>query len=218
MKLTAKKIIAREFMALLLVMTIGLTAFLSIYIFNAIKEKKISRLSNEIKTISKQIDSLLFAYNKKIDKRNWYFKEWSTYSDLTDDNQYNTLVKVWNRIEYLAQQDSIRYRWQNIWGKDLVIFHKDIGFQNPEEFKAFIDYNRISPKNISDFKIANEKKTIISDLNKQIKETTTSKLSYDEQLDFTTNAILLLCLLIFVFRYLYYGVKWSLKTLNQKVE
>jgi hypothetical protein len=197
-------------------MVIGLTTFLSIYAYNAIKEKKISRLSNEINITSKQVDSLSSAHNKKIDKQNWFFKKWSATFDLSNDTQYNTLEKVWKRIDYLAQQDSINYKWKNIWHKDLVTFHKDIGFHNPEEFKAFIDDNRISEKDKSDFMVANEKKTFISDLDKQIKETTKSKLSYDEQIDFTTTAIVVLCLFIFGFRYLYYGVKWSIRTLNEK--
>ena len=123
---------------------------------------------------------------------------------------------MWKRIDYLAQQDSISYKWKNIWHKDLVTFHKEIGFQNPEEFKAFIDDNRISEKDKSDFTVANEKKAIITDLDSEMKETQKSKLSYDEQLDFTTATLLLLCLFIFGFRYLYYGVRWSLRILNEK--
>jgi len=120
-------------------MVIGLTAFLCIYLYNAFKEKKISRLSNEINITTKQIDSLSFAYNKKLDKQNWFFKKWSANFDLSDDTQYNTLEKVWKRLGYLALQDSISYKWGNIWHKDLITFHKDIGFQNPVDFKTFID-------------------------------------------------------------------------------
>ena len=217
MKLTTKKIIAREFLALLLVMTIGLTAFLSIYAYNAFKEKKINNLANEINITSNQIDSLSFAYNKKLDKQNWFLKKWEANFDLSNDTKYNTLEKVWNRLDYLAKQDSISYKWKNIWHKDLVTFHKNIGFQNPVVFKAFINDNRMSEKDNSDLKLANEKKTIIADLNKEIKETTKSKLSFNEQLDFTTNSILLLCLFIFGFRYLFYGVKWSLRILKERV-
>lgn len=216
MKLTTKKIIAREFLAALLVMAIGLTTFLGIYAYNAIKEKKISRLTSENNIASKQVDSLSYDYNKKADKQNWFFKKWSSTFDLSDDTQYNTLEKVWKRIDYLAQRDSISYRWKYIWNKDLVTFHKEIGFQNPEEFKAFIDDNRISEKDKSDFTLSNEKKAIITDLDNQIKETQKSKLSYDEQLDFTTTTIFLLCLFIFGFRYLYYGVKWSIRILKEK--
>lgn len=216
MKLTTKKIIAREFLALLVVIVIGLTTFLGVYAYNAVKEKKISRLTSEINITTKQVDSLSYAYNKKTDKQNWFFKKWSSTFDLSDDTQYNTLEKVWKRIDYLAEQDSISYKWKNIWHKDLVTFHKEIGFQNPEEFKAFIDDNRISEKDKSDFTVANEKKAIITDIDSEMKETQKSKLSYDEQLDFTTATLLLLCLFIFGFRYLYYGVRWSLRILNEK--
>jgi hypothetical protein len=216
MKLTTKKIIAREFLAALLVLAIGLTTFLGIYAYNSIKEKKISRLTSEINIASKQVDSLSYSYNKKTDKQNWFFKKWSSTFDLSEDTLYNTLEKVWKRIDYLAQQDSISYRWKNIWHKDLVTFHKEIGFQNPEEFKAFIDDNRISEKDKSDFTKSIEKKAIVTELDNQIKETQKSKLSNDEQLDFTTTTILLVCLFIFGFRYLYYGVKWSIRILKEK--
>jgi hypothetical protein len=204
MKLTTKKIIAREFLALLLVISIGLTAFLSIYPYNAFKEKRISRLSNEINTTSKQIYSLSFAYNKKLQ---------------AIQNSYNLFVKQ-GYNKNIDTFKSLISKNPDALNDSYNIFVSEGYTKSIDDYKKLmgIDHNRISERDNSDFILANEKKTIIANLDKENKETKKSKLSYHEQLDFTYNTILLLCIFIFGFRYLFYGVKWSFRILKEKVQ
>jgi hypothetical protein len=58
MKLKTKKIIAREFLALLLVLSIGLTVFFCVYSYNAYKENKINNLFNDVNITAKQIKEI----------------------------------------------------------------------------------------------------------------------------------------------------------------
>jgi hypothetical protein len=197
-------------------MLIGLTIFISVYPYNAFKENKINKKLNEAETTTKLIDSLSNDYNKKLNNQNWFFKKWSTTFDLSEDTQHNTLEKVWTRIDFLAQRDSIDYKWKNVWHKDLVTFHMDIGFNNPADFKKFIDDNRISDIDKSNFNLASEKEIKKSLLEINITQLKNSKFSQNEQTDLAKNTILISIILVFGFRYLIYGVKWSLRTLKEK--
>jgi hypothetical protein len=215
MKLTTKKIIAREFLALLLVIVFGLITFLCIYPYNSFIENRINRISNEIKLKSKQVDSLSLNYNYKLEKQNWLFKRWKNNFNISD-LKYNTKEKFWNRTDYLEKQDSINYKWKNVWDNNLILFFKNAGFENPDELKAFVKNNRLTEKEILNFGIANKSKSIISNLNKDKENAIKNKFSSIEQLDFSIYSILLTSIFIFAIRYLFYGVKWSMKTLKEK--
>lgn len=58
MRLKYKKIIAREFILLLIVLTVGLLSFISIYLYNSYRKAESKKLNSEIISMSKQIDSL----------------------------------------------------------------------------------------------------------------------------------------------------------------
>ncbi|WP_291122944.1 hypothetical protein, partial [Flavobacterium sp. UBA6046] len=58
MNIQTKKIIAREFLILLIVIGLGIIGFLSIYPYNLYRNKQIEDLSNIINRKQKGIDSL----------------------------------------------------------------------------------------------------------------------------------------------------------------
>jgi hypothetical protein len=66
MNIKTKKIIAREFLIVTLVLTIGLISFLSTYGYNAYKQKQAEDSATEIAEKTKLADSLSISYKAKL--------------------------------------------------------------------------------------------------------------------------------------------------------
>lgn len=217
MKLTTKKIIAREFLIIILVLTIGLISFLCTYPYNAYKRNQVEKKSIEISEKSKKVDTLSLSFKNKIDQQNWFFDKYSNHWDISGD-KINTSDKLWKRLDFLALNDSIKYKWQNVWDKELLAFNKEIGFTNPDEFKSFIDKNRITKIDSLNFDSSLAINSEIALLTKNKKDYESEILSYNEQIKFGLKVLIICFIILFGFRYLFYSLKWSLKTLKQKSE
>ena len=217
MKLTTKKIIAREFLTLTLVLSIGLILFLCTYPYNAFKRNQVENKSTEISDKSKKVDTLLLSFKNKIDQQKWFFDKYSNHWDISGD-KINTPDKLWKRLDFLALNDSIKYKWQNVWDKELLAFNKEIGFSNPDEFQSFIDKNRISKIDSSNYDSSLAINSEIALLTKNKNDYESEILSYNEQTEFGLKAIIISFIILFGFRYLFYSLKWSLKILKQKSE
>lgn len=217
MKLTTKKIIAREFLIMILVLTIGLISFLCTYPYNAYKRNQVENKSIEISEKSKKVDTLSLSFKNKIDQQNWFFDKYSNHWDISGD-KINTSEKLWKRLDFLALNDSIKYKWQNVWDKELLAFNKEIGFTNPDEFKSFIDKNRITKIDSLNYDSSLAINSEIALLTKNKKDYESEILSYNEQTEFGLKALIICFIILFGFRYLFYSLKWSLKTLKQKSE
>lgn len=217
MKLTTKKLIAREFLIMILVLTIGLISFFCTYPYNAYKRKQVENKSIEISEKSKKVDTLSLSFKNKIDQQNWFFEKYSNHWDISGDI-INTSEKLWQRLDFLALNDSIKYKWQNVWDKELLAFNKEIGFSNPDEFKSFIDKNRITKEDSSNYESSLAINSEIALLTKNKKDYESEILSYNEQKEFGLKALIICFFILFGFRYLFYSLKWSLKTLKQKTE
>ena len=211
MNIKTKRAIAREFLALLLVIGIGLTTFCSISIHNAICNKKIDKRKIEIDTSFKEMNILLFSHNKKLNNQNWLFRK---YNDITRFDG-NSSKKFWQRLDEIAKHDSISYKWDNIWSEELKIFFKENGFHNKQELEVFIAKNRITEKEKYDAVEAGEKRAYILKLKQEIIDITKSRFSFEEQISKTSDIFFLSILCVFCLRYLVYGLKWSIQVLNQ---
>jgi hypothetical protein len=217
MKLTTKKIIAREFLTLTLVIVIGLICFLSTFPYNSFRHYQIKNLKGEIDQKRTLSDSLLKSYSTKIQNQEWYFKKLNDEFDL---GEFNTNEKWWFHSMQLAKNDSISIRWKGVWSQDKTVikFFNKIGFLNGDSLQRFIIINNLDKSDI-------ENKTKADNLQKEIAEieskeiiVANSVLTYEDQFSFSLMALIILASLSFGFRYLYYGIKWSLKTLKQKPE
>jgi len=217
MKLTTKKIIAREFLTLTLVLTLGLISFLCTYPYNAYKRNQAKNISSEISEKSKKADTLSLTFKNKLGQQKWFFDKYSNQWDISGD-VINTSDKLWKRLDYLALNDSIKYKWQNVWDKDLIAFNKKIGFSNPEEFQSFIDKNRVTKIDSANYDSSLAINSEIALLTKNKKNYESEILSYNEQTEFGLKALIICFIILFGFRYLFYSLKWSLKTLKQKSE
>ena len=215
MKISIKKIIAREFLILIVVVVCGSLCFLCTYPYNYHIKKEIEKLNTKIsrKTILK--DSLKATYFEKQEKQDWYLNnfinEFSIYKSRTSE-------KLWKRTQILTNNDSIKILWENTWSKDkqIISFFNKIGFSNPIELQNFIKDN-------SFLKLEKINKNQTISLEKEIQNLNNSKidkihkvLSYNKQIEFLKNSVCLLFIILFGLRYIFYASKWSLKTLKEE--
>jgi hypothetical protein len=217
MKLTTKKIIAREFIILTLILTVVLFSFLCTYPYNAFKRYQVQNILTEISKKRDKADALSSSFINKLNQRKWFFEKFSNQWDVSAF-ELNTSDKMWNRLDFLALNDSIKYKWNYVWDKEIVAFNKEIGFSNPDDFQSFIDKNRLTKVdslNYDSFLAINSEITIL-DKNKMEHESET--LSYIERTDFGLKVLVICFIFLFVFRYIFYSLKWSLKILKQNSE
>lgn len=216
MKLTTKKIIAREFLSLILVLTIGLVSFLCTYTYNIFQLNQAENKSTKISEKTKLADSLSILYKSKLDKQDWFVQKFNNHYNFTDDNIRDD--RIWKMYDNLAEKDSIKHKWENNWHKSFVEFIKEIGFSNPLAFHSFIEKNRITKLDSSNYDSSVAISMEIALLLKDKKDNESKILSYNEQTEFGLKALIICFIILFGFRYLFYSLKWSLKTLKQKSE
>lgn len=214
MKLQTKKIIAREFLILIVTALIGLIGFLGTYSYNYFKKSKTDNLNESIAEKNKIADSLIKPYNIKIGKQNWFFDKYFARVN-REDAEFNTSDKLWNRLDNLAQEDSVKYKWEKVWSKELISFMKETGFQSGDSFNSFIIANRITT---DDFENHNRAKKLNREIGKleSEKEAITSKmLSANQQVAFGFKCFIVAVIVLFGIRYLFYAIRWSIKILRQ---
>ena len=136
---------------MIIIVSIGLILFLLTYPFNEYKRNQIDKISLEISAKNKKVENLIQSFNKKIDQQKWLFYEFSKRLDVSQDIKINTPDRFWNRLDYLALNDSIEYKWQIVWQKHVIAAIRDIGFPNPIDFHFFINKNRITKIELSNY-------------------------------------------------------------------
>lgn len=213
MKLQTKKIIAREFLLLTIVFALGFICFLSTYPYNNYKSSQAGSLDKTIAEKNRITDSLSYSYKSKSQKKDWFFGKFT--EKFGSDHYKND--EFWNRLSYLAERDSIKYKW-NSWSKELIDFNKELNFDTPQKFKEFIDANRLNRNDSANFNESEKVNQDILTLKQQKKEIEIKKLSFKEQVRFGVTSTIILLIILFATRYLFYAVKWSIKVLKQKNE
>ena len=112
-------------------------------------------------------------------------------------------------------KDSLKYRWHNKWNKSLVDGIKNQGYKSPEEFEKFIIKNTPTQKEKSDYlkghKIYDETELI----DNKIKNLQKERFNNSEIKWIVLKTFILAFIVLFVLRYIKYGIAWSIKTLKQ---
>ena len=213
MKLQTKKLIAREFLLLTIALSLGFICFLCTYPYNNYRNREIKNLEKSIAEKNKIADSLSHQYKIKSQKKDWFFERFTTKfgSDLYKNEE------LWNRLLFLAKVDSIKYKWK-VWAKELIDFNKELDFSTPEKFKEFIDAYRINSKDSAEYNQSLNVNRDIAALKIQKRDVETIKLSFEKQVEFGIISTIILGIMLFAARYLFYAVRWSIKVLKQKNE
>lgn len=214
MKLNKKKIIAREFLLFLGCVLISSLAFIGTYPYNYSIDSKIDKLEKDIIPLTIAIDSLEKPFNAKLSKQKWFFEEFQKNTVLKQS--YRDSKELWQRLEYLHKKDSIEYNWNNVWNNALLDYNRSVGFKNPTQFDKFIKDNSL---NDSELKIATNTETVrvkVANFESQIPKLWHKILDIKDQLNFALIFLIITGVIAFPIRYLFYSVKWSIRTLKQK--
>lgn len=208
-----KKIIAREFLVLVILALLSSISYFSTYVYNYFNQNQKDSLKTEIKQHTIIKDSLSKIISEKEYAHVWFYKEVSKEYDVYKNN---SVEKWWSRSQSLAKNDSIKIIWETKWKKDtkIIQFFNKIGFPNSDSLQNFIITNSYSKLELKTKNKADSLTKIITTLNKTY--STTSILSQNQQLEFLWKSILVLFILVFALRYLFYAIKWSIKTLKDK--
>lgn len=214
MKLKIKKLIAREFLLLILAIGIGFVAFSCTYLFNFYQQSKSQNISNEIRAKETIADSLVRPFNNKIKQHEWFYNQNNEKIDLSG-SLYDSPERLWNILNELALKDSIRIKFRTVWTPELKKILSDIGFDNPEKLKSFIDENRLTIEDSSKYEQAKNIRTEINLLRNKIGVHDSKILSINAQIELGFWTFCISFILLFAIRYIVYAIKWSLNTLRQ---
>ncbi len=213
MKLNRKKIIAREFLILISCIVVAVFAFVGTYPYNYVVNSKIERLKNSINPLTEEIDSLEKPFTQKVNNQKWIFDE---YKERADTEIYKDHSELWDRFEELQKADSIIFKWNNVWSKEQKGIIKEIGSKNGNDFNQFILKNSLSNENIKNKSTADSLRSEINKLESQIRNKEYQRLDFDDQVQFALLFLIIISIIAFLFRYLSYSIKWSIRTLKQK--
>ena len=244
MKLRTKKIIAREFLILLLSFVISGIVFVSIYTYNYYQTKQIEKLGEDIQknqskshdlnlqyklknekqlSFHNELNEFIYTLNhpKKIKARNSnsFYDALDEYEELSKTKSNPIYYKNGNLSEF---DTSVKYMIKSSSVqfdliKNFASFGKQFGFATPENFTDFINHYSITVDDVA----KNNEATKINDatyllINK--KSTHEAKIfSTKRQLDIVFISFLIIAFILFPFRYIFYSLKWSISTLRQKV-
>lgn len=213
MKLNRKKIFAREFLLFLSCLFVSTIAFIGVYPYNYVINSKIDKFEENIIHLREEVEKIEKPINVKLSKQMWFYEKWQGNSDLA---VYNNYSELWERLEHLQKQDSIDYKWNNVWRKPVLVFIKDLGFNNSSQFDKFIKDNSLNKDELNIILKADTIKTEITEIKNQVRRKENKVLGIEDQLNFALLFLIIVGIIAFPIRFLYYSVKWSMKTLKQK--
>lgn len=160
-------------------------------------------------------DGMAKPYKTKMQNQQWFYDKNNEIVDLTH-TELNSPYKLWQRLDYLAATDSIQIKLDSVWTPEIKELLVTIDFDNPKKLIAFIDKNRITETDSTDFATSTSVNTEIEKV-KKVKAVYKAKMfSFDKQKNFTLMILSITLIGLFGLRYLIYSISWSVKILKQK--
>jgi hypothetical protein len=205
-----KKTIAREFLLLLGQIFIVGVVVVGLILYNAYYNSKCRSIKEQIKLNNERAMQLRSPFRNKISNQVRFFSE-----VLSDENK-ESQTKAWKRLEYLAEADSIKYRWYNSWDFNTIYNIQSFGLNTHVQFQRFIKQNKITVEDINN---DNRAEKLYSDnkvLNLQLNKYKSMLMSGTAIQDWGINVILFLTFFVYVVRFVVIGVKWSIITLRKQ--
>ncbi len=118
MNIKTKKIIAREFLVFLICIGISIVTFLAIYPYNYFMRNKIDSFKKDISEKKILSDSLSKSYMLKYDTQFWFTGEFNKKFNMSN-------TKLWESLYEIAKGDSVKYKWENTWDNELILFNNN---------------------------------------------------------------------------------------------
>jgi hypothetical protein len=126
-----------------------------------------------------------------------------------------TNAKVWNRLYEIARADSVKYKWEHAWKNNAVTFLKETDFETPQKFQTFILENIATGKDVEQNRLANEFYSEVDALQNKSNEVSMKIVTIENQLRMAAVALAIALFVLFVLRFFYYGIRWSISILKQ---
>jgi hypothetical protein len=226
MDLQTKKIIAKEFLVFIITLLIGVVAFLSVYPYNSFRQHQLSDVNQEISIKQSLADSLnqissqyilnedglpIFIYSHSQQQyllNNTYQALKNNLSGLTTpQNKYDSLMQ--NDIDY--RQRAYKALLENVKGFKLsyAVFVRVLSVDSLKSENEPLNYEQLRNE-------STKLKTEIGRLKyNEYPRISSQILSFNNQLHFTLIIFLISVFILFILRYIYYGIKWSMKIIKQ---
>ena len=211
MNIKFKKIIARELLIFIIVLVIGFISFLCTYPYKWIKLSQLETDNNIISFQKQLADSLSEPFDHKtINGKDYLSRVYSALQlkainhQINDFNYPDTIF----RTKILTDKNYRYYIYKTI--VKLIGGFDVTKPQFDEAINQQLTLEDIEQKEKSNRILENLKELVYK---KQ--QTSASILTFNEQLSFGIKCTIIAIFLLFILRYLFYSITWSIKTLNQ---
>ncbi len=205
---------AREFLILVGCGIAFSLFYLGTFVYNGILTYQVGNLQTKINLLKTKSDSLTSVISFKEAKQKWFYNEHLTRHGA--DLNYSSYQDLWQRLEYIQKSDSIISKWNHTWSQESTDFLKELGFSNGPDFNQFIIKYSLD---ISDWHNQDQADSIlmeISHIERNRLAKASSKISSGRRIPFAIDCLVIVILIAFPARYLYFLVKWSHRTLKRQ--
>jgi hypothetical protein len=210
MNTNTKKIIAREFLIFISIISITIIAFFTTYLYNFYLENKIKKIQSEIENNTELISKNKFYI--KFKSRQNFFNSLNVAAELV----YKNPDQIWERLEYLYFKDSINYKWNYVWKDKLKNALYEFGIKNSSEFNMYIKNNIYSKEDLSYKKASEALYNKNQDLEFAKDEIRKGIFDYEDKQHLSLSVFIILFSIAYLFRYLILAVIWSIKTIKDE--
>lgn len=210
MKLSTKKIIAKEFLLIISILLVTLIFNISIYPYNYFLERNILSEDQNILDLRQKANGVLLNYNKKKENHDMFYRLLLVEYDLNESS-----TKIWTDLTRLYYTDSIPIKFNNTWEKKLIRLLNNEGFKNGKEFEDFVHENIFTEKDSLDFRYAQSLNDSINLLTNKISGYYNKMIYKSRHREYTLYFLLILILIAYPVRFLFIGIKWSINTIKQ---
>ncbi|MDB9755927.1 hypothetical protein OAB20_06545 [Winogradskyella sp.] len=213
MKLNRKKIIAREILIVVAcALVFGLT-FIGTIPYNYVIKSRIDNLKTTSQSLSDSIRMVQVNFLTKIDKQKEFLEISKSKGWLTENENYK---EYWARLYKSVEKDSFKYKWDTFSASFKDELKDEVGFETAFDFENYIKTNSLTPNelelNYIAEKVIDERQTIED----KIQTEKYKLMDVEDRLQFSLLGLFIAGVFAFPLRYLFYAIKWSIKTLKQK--
>ncbi len=196
MNTAVKKIIAREFLYFLIVIFIGSVTYAGIFTRNKYINKEISIKKLRINKFSKNAVNRFDRWlSLEVASQNWYRNK--------PDRE-----KEWEKLKIYFEDQNTRDTTNLKWSNELLKFIKSIGFSSPDKLKQYTKTFGTPKEEIKALEDS-------SNLEKQVKNLE-SNIIFEEEHNYITQSVSIIAFCaLFLTRYLYISIRWSINILKQ---
>jgi hypothetical protein len=212
MKIKTRKVIAREFLVLVSVTILGLFSFLLTYPYNWHLSSKLAEIDNNVSLEKDLADNLSKSFDSKtINGKDYAYRVYQTIKE--------------NTVEFAIQEFSYsqsEFRQKILSDKTFQENIYSTLQKNIEGFvKSRIEFDSCLKSQLTAIDVKNKKEAeIIRDRTNKAKflkeKVLLSMLTFNEQISVAVRTIIYSALILFLLRYFFYAVRWSINTLKQK--